>query len=87
MFLTHEPTCVDGEDRTGWLDRYEAIARRDFTALTEVELDALIDHVRASDYPESMDAWARLGREADFAQTEHVFTGAPDLLRMFRFSG
>lgn len=87
LFLTHEPTCIAGEDRAGYLDRYEAIARSRFAALSAEELDALVAHVRGSDYPETMDSWERLGREAGFAKTEHVFTGAPDLLRMFCFRG
>lgn len=87
LFLTHEPTCVGGEDRAGFLDRYEAIARQGWTAFTPDELDALITHVRTADYPESMDQWQALGRDAGFARTELVFTGAPDLLRTFCFSG
>ena len=87
LFLTHEPTCIGGEDRAGFLDRYERIARSQFTALTPDEMDALIAHVRGSDYPENMESWARLGREAGFAKTELVFTGSPDLLRTFCFNG
>ena len=75
--------------RTGTGSSTATNASRDsqFTALTPDELDALIGHVRGSDYPESMESWAALGREAGFAKTELVFTGSPDLLRTFCFSG
>ncbi len=86
LFLTYEPTCLDGEDRDGYLDRYEAFARREFTALTGDELNLLMDHVRSSDYPETAASWRALGREAGFAKSETVFTGRRKLMRMFRFS-
>ena len=34
-----------------------------------------------------LESWATLGCEAGFAKTELVFTGSPDLLRTFCFSG
>ena len=86
LFLTHEPTCMDGEDRDGYLDRLESVARSQFTALTSEELDAIITHVRAADYPETVASWEKLGRDAGFANTENVFTGARNLMRMFCFS-
>jgi hypothetical protein len=41
MLMVYEPTCLDGEDRDGFLDRYEAIARRVFTAFDRDQFDAL----------------------------------------------
>ena len=87
LFVTYEPTCINGEDRTGYLDRYEAIARERFDSYDEAELAALMTHVRSSDFPENMDSWRELGHDAGFAQTEHLYSGDPDLLRMFCFSG
>ena len=86
LFLIHEPTCVDGEDRAGYLDRFEAVARSQFTALTSEELDAVIAHVRSSDYPETAASWEKLGRDAGFANAETVFTGSRNFTRTFCFS-
>lgn len=85
LFLTHEPTCLDGEIRGRYIDRYETVARAEFTALTGAELDALMAHVRSADYPETVATWQRLGRQAGFAQVETVFAGDRNLLRMFSF--
>ena len=85
-FMTYEPTCVEGEERDGFLARSEALARSQFTAFAANELDALIDHVRSSDYPETMASWKTLGRDAGFAKTEHLFTCARNLMRMFCFT-
>ncbi len=87
LFLTFEPTCIDGEDRAAYLDRYEGVAQDRWTPLTGDEFVALMDHVRSSDYPESMSSWKVLGRQAGFAKCEMLFAGSHDLFRLFCFSG
>jgi len=87
MFATYEPTCLDGESRDGYLDRYEAHARDAFTAFTPEEFAALIKHVRDDDYPETMASWHELGRDAGFADTELIYTDDAELFRIIGFSG
>lgn len=87
LFATYEPTLADGEDRIGFLDRYEAHGRRYFTALSSSELDALYEHIRGFDYPESMDSWRAIGAASGFARTELLFTNPYDFFRVLCFSG
>ena len=87
LFAVYEPTCLDDEDRDGFLDRYEAVARKFFKAMAPDEMDAVVAHVRSSDFPETTADWERLGREAGFAACRHVFTDPHDMFRMFCYSG
>jgi hypothetical protein len=66
-FLVYEPTRRDGEDRPQYLDRFEVIGRRDWTALSDTEYGEAMKHVRTCDLPETVSGWETLGREAGFA--------------------
>lgn len=87
LFATYEPTLADDEDTTGFLDRYETHARGYFKALTPAELDVLCEHVRGSDFPESMASWRAIGEASGFARTELLFTDPHDLFRVLCFCG
>jgi SAM-dependent methyltransferase len=83
-FLMYEPTSPDGEDRNGYLARFEIVRDR-WTALTPAESHALMTHVRTSDLPETVSSWMVLGREAGFAAADELFKAPSDLYRMFCF--
>jgi ubiquinone/menaquinone biosynthesis C-methylase UbiE len=85
--MVYEPTCLDGESRDEYLDRYEAVARGQWTGFDSDEMAALMQHVRSSDYPETTASWNALGRNAGFAKTDLLFINGPDLFRIFRFAG
>jgi hypothetical protein len=52
LFLIWEPTCVEGEDREGWLQRF-ARRRPEWSMTTDEEFAAFDSHCRASDYAET----------------------------------
>jgi SAM-dependent methyltransferase len=85
-FLIYEPTRRDGEDRPAYLDRFEEIARRDWTKLTDREFTEALKHVRTCDLPETVSDWHRLGREAGFARTDELYRSPDDLFRLFRYT-
>jgi SAM-dependent methyltransferase len=82
-FLMYEPTRPEGEDRNGYLARYEQIARDSWTALTPAEGQALMTHVRTCDLPETVSSWVALGRDAGFSAADELFKAPSDLFRMF----
>lgn len=82
-FLMHEPAIPDGEDRDGYLARFDQITRDSWTALTPAEWQALMTHVRSCDLPETVSSWLALGRDAGFSATEELFKAPSDLFRMF----
>ena len=82
-FLMYEPASPDGEDRDGYLSRFERISRKSWTALTPAEWQALIRHVRTCDLPETVSSWIALGHEAGFAAADELFKAPCDLYRMF----
>jgi len=83
--LIYEPTRWDGEDRTSYLDRFETIARRDWTELSADERDDALRHVRTCDLPETRTQWCALGREAGFTRVAERYTSGDDLFRMFSY--
>lgn len=56
----------DGESRANFIERWQENASRAFTALTPAELEALLEHVRGNDYPETLSAYRRIGKSAGF---------------------
>jgi hypothetical protein len=67
LFLIYENTSPDGEDRDGWLLRWD-LQKPSWTALTTEEWDAITAHVHAADFPETISQWHLLGHEAGFGE-------------------
>jgi len=72
-FLCYEPINEEGETRTHVLDRWWQDVLRNWTELTPEELSAVKDHVFGNDYPESCATYARLAKEAGFAETRILY--------------
>lgn len=83
--LIYEPTCRDGEDRAAWLERFEQVAKRDWSDLTPEEFAGSLDHVRTCDLPETVSDWVSLGHQAGFSSVEQRFQDPWDLFRIFCF--
>jgi hypothetical protein len=83
LFLIWEPTTREGEDRVGWLNRFETGSRPLWTAMTSSEWAAMVDHTRAADYPETVAKWHSLGLESGFTKAEDVFVAPTDLARVY----
>jgi SAM-dependent methyltransferase len=83
--LIYEPTRDDGEDRPAYLDRFEAIGRRDWIALSADEFKEAMHHVRTCDLPETVSEWEALGREAGFTRIAELYRSPDDLFRLFSY--
>jgi SAM-dependent methyltransferase len=84
LFLIYENSSPDGEDRDGWLQRWDA-CRTVWTELSDDGWMALNGHVHSSDYPETDSGWRQLGMEAGFSEARTLFVSPTDLFRMFSF--
>ncbi|HLQ88981.1 MAG TPA: class I SAM-dependent methyltransferase [Xanthobacteraceae bacterium] len=84
-FMLYEPTLMPGENRAGFLDRFQRVNKRLWNVLTDDEWDQIWHHVATCDFPESPEVWLELGREAGFAQARQVFVDPTDFFRIFRY--
>jgi ubiquinone/menaquinone biosynthesis C-methylase UbiE len=87
LFLIWEPASPDGEDRDGWLRRFELTSRPLWTALTPEEWGAMLAHIRAADFPETSSRWRALGQEAGFSKIRELFVAPTNINRMYCFQG
>jgi SAM-dependent methyltransferase len=87
IFLLYEPTCLPGEDRPAYLDRFRRINEPLWSMLTPAEWDQIWNHVRTCDFPETAAAWCELGRSAGFGEAREVFVDRTDMYRLFRYAG
>jgi hypothetical protein len=84
LFLIWEAVCFEGESRDVWFRRFEQL-RRAFTAINQHEWDAMAEHTRTSDIPETNASWHRLVQEARFGRVCEVFVAPHRLSAMYRF--
>jgi SAM-dependent methyltransferase len=84
LFLIWEPTCLESEDREGWMERFRQM-RPQWPALSDKEFAAFESHQRASDYAETSGTWRGMAREAGFDQAEEIFTVPNQLARVYLF--
>jgi SAM-dependent methyltransferase len=84
LFLIYENASPDGEDRAGWLRRWDD-QRPWWIAFTPEEWDGVTAHVHANDFPETISRWQALGHEAGFGQVRELFVAPTDLFRVYCF--
>jgi hypothetical protein len=84
LLLIWEAVCFEGESRDAWFRRFEQI-RPAFTAISQPEWDAMAEHTRTADLPETDATWHRLGRDAGFANASELFVAPHRLSAMYRF--
>ena len=84
LLLIYEPASPDGEDRAGWMRRWDQ-QQPAWTAYPPAAWDTFVAHVHAADFPETVSRWHELGRDAGFGTVQEVFVAPSDLLRMYRF--
>ncbi len=84
LLLIWEPTCLEGEDREGWMERFRQM-RQGWPAVSDEEFAAFDSHHRASDYSETASTWKVMGREAGFEQADELFVVPNQLARVYRF--
>ena len=82
LFVICEPTCLEGEDREGWQERFCQL-RPQWSAMSDEGFAGFENHQRASDFPETAATWRGMAREAGFGQADELFT--KPLARVCRF--
>lgn len=80
--LLYEDASPDGEDREGWLRRWDA-QQPSWTAYSPEEWETITAHVHAADYPETVSRWRSLAEEAGFTDVREVYVAPSDLLRLY----
>ena len=84
LFVIWEPTCLEGEDREGWMERFRQI-RPYWSTVSDEEFASFDSHHRASDYAETAETWIGMAREADFKRADELLTVPNKLARVYRF--
>jgi hypothetical protein len=84
IFLLYEPTCSDGEDRAGYLERFQQTSHPLWDYLSEPEWEQIWDHVSTCDFPETAADWLEIGRAGGFSSGRQLFTDPTDLYCLFR---
>lgn len=84
LFLIWEPTCLDDEDRAGWLRRFLTF-RRAWGALSDEQFSAFEVHMEAADFPETAQGWAQLGHRSGFARVDELYAMANLMGRVFQY--
>ncbi len=82
--LVYENASPDGEDRDGWLERWD-LQEPDWIGLTPDEWRRMAAHVRTYDFPETVSDWRELGREAGFRAVQELYAAPTNLFRLFAF--
>ena len=85
LLLLYEIASPDGEDRAGWLRRYER-QHVAWTAYSPADWEVMWAHVQAADFPETSYGWQGLGRGGPGGQVQEVFIAPSNLLRIYRMS-
>lgn len=85
IFLLYEPTCIDGEDRAGYLERFQQTNNQLWDYLSEPEWMQIWDPVSICDFPESAADWLEIGRAAGFSSGRQIYTDPTNFYRLFRF--
>jgi SAM-dependent methyltransferase len=80
--LLYEDTSPDGEDRDGWLRRWDE-QQPSWTAYAPEEWATITSHVHAADHPEPASRWVSLAKEAGFAGAREAFVAPSDLIRLY----
>jgi SAM-dependent methyltransferase len=83
--LIYENTSPDGENRAGWLARWD-LQREKWTAYSDEEFSRMNEHVHTFDFPETHSNWLEIGLAAGFRGVDEIYASPTDLFRMYRFA-
>jgi SAM-dependent methyltransferase len=83
LFLIWEPTCLEGEDRESWVERFSQFINA--LPLSNDECAALDSHQRASDHPETAATWKGMAREAGFEQAHELLAPVYEFTGVYLF--
>jgi SAM-dependent methyltransferase len=83
LLVIWEPTRLDREDQAGWLERFQSTCSPRWTQLEPQEWDAMVEHIRTSDYAETIAEWHRLGKKAGFGRIRDIYAPPLQLNRVY----
>jgi hypothetical protein len=86
FFALIDVFCAEAEPRERYLERWIANADRRYRALLPAERILLFDHVRARDFPLSLDAWRTFGTQAGLPCVALLLEDRGGLNRLVTFS-
>ncbi len=69
----------DNEDREGYIDRLCAIYQEQWTAMTEQEMQEIVDHISNNDYPEKLEFYPKMAEENAFTNYQLKLRDADEL--------
>ena len=78
--------CAEAEPRERYVERWIANAESRYLELRPAEKALLFDHVRARDFPLSLNAWRALGMEAGLPRVEVLLEDRERLNRLVTFA-
>lgn len=81
--LIYENASPDGEDRAGWLRRWDD-QRPAWTAYTPEGWATITAHVHAADFPETDARWRALAEAAGFGEVTTLFVAPSNLFRLYQ---
>jgi SAM-dependent methyltransferase len=84
LFLAYENASPNGEDRAGWLRRWDS-QEAHWIAYSGHEWQTITTHVHTCDFPETCAGWHSLGRDAGFQEVREIFVAPTNLFRMYLF--
>jgi SAM-dependent methyltransferase len=84
-FYLFEPFLRPGEHREGYVARWAAAMDGPYDPFPPEARDALREHVRASEKPESQDEYLSAARAAGFEDGKILFTDPDNFYSLFRF--
>jgi ubiquinone/menaquinone biosynthesis C-methylase UbiE len=84
-YYLFEPFLHAGENRDGYVARWAGAMDGPYDPFPEAARNALRDHVRESEKPESKDEYLSAARAAGFQDGEVLFTDPDNFYSLFRF--
>jgi SAM-dependent methyltransferase len=87
FFALIDVFSAESEPRERYLERWIANADRRYRALLPAERTLLFDHVRARDFPLSLNAWRAFGPQAGLSSVKLLLEDRDGLNRLVTFSG
>jgi len=84
-FLIYEPTLLEGEVRSDFLNRNMELVRNNGTGLSAAEYNEVDAHIREFDFPETLSNWQSLGRQSGFVRSRVLFTGPNQVYALICF--
>ena len=86
FFAMIDVLCAEAEPRERYVERWIANAESRYLELRPAEKALLFDHVRARDFPLSLNTWRALGREAGLPRVDVLLEDRERLNRLVTFA-